>query len=269
MAQTNSTQKGTLYEANGFKLLNKYGLVAGPGPAGGASNIPDLQIILASGGKPAGLELKMSPTSAGGLVMQYIKGKWELGDTGGKEEKIFLEKIANDNNILQIANRKTSPWGKRVPYLQYDSAGNKIYRGNITPKQAYKKDIAQYGASNEIHVNVDPSSVISYYNTKKCYYMNVGTHGFYLLGSKDPLGLNNELNRMKEPLIPNFAFPVHIRCRCQPKGGDSYNFNMVLTMKAAGKSPYNLLPINGTSASISMAEFNKPHNKILLKAFGV
>jgi hypothetical protein len=40
-------------------------------------------------------------------------------------------------------------------------------------------------------------------------------------------------------------------------------------MKAAGKSPYNLLPIIESTGTIDMPEFNTSQNKILLKAFGV
>ena len=264
-----ATQKGTLYEKNSFKVLKKLGLVVGQ-PALAISTIPDLQIVRAGGSvnSAAGLELKMTPTSAGGLVMQYVNGRWIMGDTEGKDEKIFLSTLANSEGVLDIANDKKSKWGKNIPYLQYNSAGKKIYRGNITAALAYNKDIKQYSGSNEIHVQVNTNTVIDYYNKKACHYMNVGTHGLYLLGGADPLGLNAALHKAKHPPIPMFNFPVHIRCRCQPKGGGSYNFNMVLTMKSAAKSEYNLLPSSG-SGVISLSMFGKNKNKFLLDAFGV
>lgn len=264
-----AAQQGTVYEDNSFKILKKHKLVVGS-PAGGASNIPDLEIVRYGGNaaSAAGLELKMTPTAAGGLVMQYINGKWVMGDTDGKEEKIFLSTLAHSEGVLALANSKTTTWGKAVPYLQYTAAGKKMYRGNLTERQAYTKDIKQYGGQNEIHVDVATNTVVKYYNTKDCYYMNVGTHGLYLLGKSDPLGLNVELKKAKAALIPVFNFPVHIRCRCQPKGGGSYNFNMVLTMKGAAKSPYNLLP-SSAAGVISTSQFGKNENKTLLEAFGV
>jgi hypothetical protein len=164
-----------------------------------------------------------------------------------------------------MANDKTTPWGKNIPFLQYEG-DKKRYVGNISPTNAYNKDIKQYDGKSEIHVNVSSSSVQSYYNTKECFYMNVGSHGFYLLGTSDPLDLNRKLKLLKAEPIPVFNFPVFIRCRCQPKGGGSYNFNMVQTMKSAAHSPYNLLPMNSTG-SINMREANLKANQILLKAF--
>ena len=77
--------------------------------------------------------------------------------------------------------------------------------------------------------------------------------------------LNGRLRKIGAKPIPTFNFPVFIRCRCQAKGGGSYNFNMVQTMKAGRASPYNLLPMNPTG-SISTREANSETNQQLLKA---
>jgi hypothetical protein len=258
---------GQIYESASFKYLKGMNLVTGE-PAGAASNIPDLTIKLGKGRDTAGLELKTEPTAAGGLVMKYVDGSWELGSTDGKEEKEFLAALAKKYGVLKIANNKKSAWGKNVPYLQYDpkNPNKKIYVPKMTPRIAYSKDIKQYGGRSEIHIDVDTRVVSSYYNSKECHYMNVGSHGLYLLGNSDPLDLNGRLKRLGAEPIPLFNFPVFIRCRCQAKGGGDYNFNMVQTMKAANKSPYNFLPMND-GGSINIREVNLKANQELLKAF--
>ena len=260
---------GQIYESASFKYLKGMGLAVGDGPAGSLSNIPDIWMKLAKGkaADATGLELKTNPTAAGGLVMQYDweKSKWKLGKTKGDEEKELLVKLAKKYKIVEMANDKKSPWGKNIPFLQY-KGDTKRYVGNITPANAYKKDIKQYGGKSEIHVDINNRSVQSYYNTKECFYMNVGSHGFYLLGNSDPLDLNGKLKSLRAEPIPIFNFPIFIRCRCQDKGGGSYNFNMVQTMKSGPHSPYNLLPMN-SSGSINMREVQSKANQILLKAF--
>lgn len=258
---------GQIYESASFKYLKGMNLVTGE-PAGAASDIPDLTIKLGKGRDTAGMELKTNPTAAGGLVMKYIDGTWELGSTDGKEEKEFLAALAKKYGVLKIANSNRSAWGKAVPHLQYDprNSNKKIYVPKMTPRAAYAKDIKQYGGDSEIHIDVDNRVVASYYNSKDTYYMNVGSHGIYLLGNTDPLDLNGRLKRLGADPIPNFNFPVFIRCRCQAKGGGDYNFNMVQTMKAGPASPYNFLPMNDTG-TINMREASSKVNQELLKAF--
>ena len=68
--------------------------------------------------------------------------------------------------------------------------------------------------------NLNSSSMSSYYNLKDTYYINIGTHGFFLLGSNDPLQLNANLTKNKKPLVPTFESVATItaRIRCQSKG---------------------------------------------------
>jgi len=255
---------GQIYEDASFNYLKKMNLVTGEA-AGASSKIPDLTIKLGKGKDTAGMELKTTPTAAGGLVMKYVDGAWELGATGGKDEKEFLAGLAKKYGVLKIANNKRSAWGKNVPHLQYDG-DKKIYVPKMTSRQAYDKDIKQYGGQSEIHIDVESRVIASYYNSKDTYYMNVGSHGIYLLGNTDPLDLNGRLKKLGASLIPNFNFPVFIRCRCQAKGGGDYNFNMVQTMKAGKVSPYNFLPMNG-AGTINIREANSKVNEELLKAF--
>jgi hypothetical protein len=258
---------GQIYENTSFKYLKEMNLVTGK-PAGGLSNIPDLTIKLGKGRETAGLELKTEPTAAGGLVMKYINGTWELGSTDGKEEKELLASLAKKYGVLKIANNRRSAWGKNVPYLQYDpkNINKKIYVSKMTSRQAYDKDMKQYGGKSEIHITIDTRTVSTYYNSKECYYMNIGSHGLYLLGNSDPLDLNGRLKSLGSQPIPIFNFPLFIRCRCQAKGGGDYNFNMVQTMKAGTKSPYNFLPMND-AGTINIREVNLKANQELLKAF--
>ena len=58
-----------------------------------------------------------------------------------------------------------------------------------------------------------------YYNLKDTYYIQVGTHGFFLLGSRDPLKLNQSNRERGLKPIPQFSASCNstARIRCQVK----------------------------------------------------
>jgi hypothetical protein len=245
-------QKGFLYEENAFKALKKYNISAGAGAAGASSDRPDLEIKLSGDKESAkkGCELKISPTAAGSLVMKFYNGKWHYGDYKGETEKEFLHNIGEKFNLLRemnTAGTAGAKWRGKIPYLQNESTGKhgKKLVGIDDKKRAYDADIAQFGADNEIHIDVPAKAVSDYYNTKKCQYLNVGTHGFYLLNSSDPLKLNTKLTKLKLKPIPDFgkSAKCKIRVRCQYKGGGDYQFVMTLQFSSVIKSPYNIAPI--------------------------
>ena len=68
--------------------------------------------------------------------------------------------------------------------------------------------------------------------------MNIGTDGFYLLGSSNPLKLKD---------IPRFgtAAKATYRARVQYKGKDNYQFTfeMQFSVPAGKRSPYNIAPV--------------------------
>jgi hypothetical protein len=108
--------------------------------------------------------------------------------------------------------------------LQNDASGKKILqRGNWSKvadkKRAYAYDLNNFGGPNEVHIEVGAKAVCDYYLTKKCSYINVGTHGFFTLNGVDKLGLNAQLTKMKKPHIPDFASSASckIRVRVQVK----------------------------------------------------
>lgn len=271
-------QKGFEYERNAYQFLLEYGMSGGDGPAGASHTRPDLEIKLASkadtGTNRKGCELKLSPTAAGSLVVKYNNGKWKfdaLGDDSDPEKKLLVD-LAKQKNILREMNTSGTygeKWRKKVPFLQNNDTGGKIYIGKDKEK-AYKKDIAQYGGDNEIKLPISGKVIADYYISKNCYYINVGTHGFYLLGQSDPLGVNAKVQSLGGSPIPKFDEKANarIRVRCQYKGGGDYQFVMTLDFTSVEKSPYNIAPISSaTDVSISSAKFNTPANNLLVKAF--
>lgn len=78
-------QQGFVYESNAYDALQKYSISTG-GVAGASHDKPDLTIQ--KGKKTSGVELKLSPTAAGSLVLKYYNGKWALGDTGGDVKRV-------------------------------------------------------------------------------------------------------------------------------------------------------------------------------------
>ena len=149
-----------------------------------------------------------------------------------------------------------------------DANGKKIIPSKLAKVDAYKKDIAQFSGPNEVHIEVPAKAICDYYNSKKCGYINVGTHGFYLLNKSDPLNLNVKLR----PTIPDFAdiASARIRVRCQNKGSSSgdYQFVMTLEFSKMAKSFYNLAPVMAASnVTINQALYETEHNKKLIGAF--
>jgi hypothetical protein len=120
----------------------------------------------------------------------------------------------------------------------------------------------------DIKMNLPANAMTKYYNLKNTFYINVGTHGFYLLGTRDPLGLNDRMKKAGKPLIPKFedVCKITARVRCQSKGvtkadaaekskrmigAQGYQFTFTIEFALPrNTTPYNIAPINGTNVNI-------------------
>lgn len=261
-------QQGFLYEENAYKALQQFQISTG-GTAGASHDKPDLTIQKLSEKATSGCELKISTTAAGSLVMKYTNGVWSYGDTKGDPEKVFLMDLGEQFNLLQEMNTSGSfgkDWRGKIPHLQNDARGKKILVGAKSKSEAYQLDLKQFGGQNEIHIPVRAKAICDYYNSKNCDYINVGTHGFYLLNKKDPLKLNKKL----VPNIPDFAdiAAARIRIRCQYKGSGDYQFVMTLEFSKMTKSYYNIAPVmNAGNVNINMLAYKENYNQKLIEAF--
>ena len=235
-------QRGFEYERNSVRVLSKLN-IATPDIAGARHDMPDITLKDRLG-KKGGCELKITPTAAGSLVLKYYKGKgWAFGETENNEEKIFLQKLGEKNKVIQFLN---SNW-KNPALINDPVSGKKIFFGETKPtdglrREAYARDLKKFGNK---YINVSGNEIASYYNSKNTYYMNVGTHGFYLL-NKDPLNINTKLTKQATvPEVPQFGPNVKsdIRLRVQYKGGGDYQFVMTMDFKGVTKSPYNVAPL--------------------------
>lgn len=262
-----TTQEGFLYEINAYKALQKYKISTG-GTAGASHDKPDLTIQ--ARGKKTGCELKNSPTAAGSLVMKYYNGKWDFGDYKGEVEKEMLVSIAKKANLLREMNSAGpagTQWRKSEPVLQNDSGGGKLLSmgdiKNIKDRQlAYATDIGNFGGQNELHIDVGSKAVCDYYITKKCSYIDVGTHGFFTLNGKDDLGLNKKLKELGLPPIPDFGKSsdtiIRMRCHLKSKSKAQYQWSLTLQFSNVKKSPYNIAPVKkGTKSTIDVDALNK------------
>jgi hypothetical protein len=269
-------QKGFEYEQNAYNALAKYGITTG-GVAGASHDKPDL--TMGAGNIKTGCELKNSPTAAGSLVMKYYNGKWDFGDYKGEAEKEMLVSIAKKVNLLREMNTSGSAgklWRESVPILQNDNSGKKrLLIGDIKKladkKKAYSIDIENYGGKKEVHIDVGSKAICDYYITKKCSYINIGTHGFFTLG-RDDLRLNEKMKRLGLDPIPNFATnsKTIIRVRCQPKSISKmdYQFALTLQFSSVKMSPYNLAPLKkGSKAEIDTEALQQDSLRKVFLAF--
>ena len=250
-----ATQKGFEYEENAYHALKKPTIpkdISTGTIAKASHDKPDLTIKV--GRDEAGVELKNQPTAAGSLVLQFNKGTWNFGPTDGNIEKEFLRVLGTKAGVLKLLNKN---WTN--PILQYDDDGKKIYVG-AKKTEAYRKDLVAFGKFplNVRYIDVPTKAISDYYNAKDTYYLNVGTHGFFLFGS-DPLGLNAKLLKLRLGKIPNFAdansATTKIRIRVQDKSGSyQISFTLQFGMTSAQKSPYNIAPLkSGSKSEIDVA----------------
>ena len=254
-------QEGFLYEENVAKALIKKNWVKKTyKPAGASSDRPDLDLLI--DGEEYGCELKKDLASAGSLVIHHLGGgKYAFGDTEGSAEKEFLKGLGEKAKVLQAIKNK---W-KKEPFIQTNRDDKwiaKVRKSGLTLKERYDSDLKN---CRDIIFPLPASTISSYYNLKDTFYINVATHGFYLLGRKDPAGLNDHADP-KIPLWDNNHTAV-LRIRIQSKGvtkatedekrkgwpsagAQGYQITMEIQFKSVSKSPYNIGPILGKSATI-------------------
>lgn len=270
-------QQGFQYELNTAAFLQTIVTSASPNgvvlagfrPAGAGSDRPD--IVINFNGAADGLEMKISPASFGSLVIHYnltgtllnLGSRWQWGDVEGREEATFLRDVGNGARVLQTL---TSNWAN-PPNLISDK--QEWYEDSQLPalRERYNQDLAN---CPDQRFPVASSAISTYYNAKNTHYINLGSHGFYTLGSSDPLGLNQAIRNRNDtisapnqlPEVPNWddCHTAQIRCRCQSKGvtraeereritgsqlgGWGYQFTAEFTVSQVVGSPYNVAPIS-------------------------
>jgi hypothetical protein len=244
-----ATQQGFLYETNVVKFLKKKKLVESSFvPAYAKSDVPDL--VIKSNGTAVNVELKISAASGGSLVLKYdlSKKKWSFGDISPEnEEKMFLANLATEVGALREINKQ---W-KLMP-LKTDPQRTAV-------KPNYDVDRKKF---REIRKSIPATNMEDYYNKKKTYYLNIGSHGFFLLGGADPNRLNARLKKAGMKPIPRFGTSATLdyRVRVQPKstGGKTYQFTFELSFRipSNAKSPYNIAPLSGKKRDVTILENN-------------
>jgi len=240
---TEGTQKGFAYEINAANALKPFGIVPDDfTPAGSGSSIPDLMIQ--KNGKKVGCELKITPTTAGSLVIHRKDGIWKLGKTfkiidGNevpKEEKVLISDLANKYGVIDRLNKE---W--KADSYKFDIEDDKLSK-----EKKYQKDKATF---QDIKGEIDATSITNYYGLKSTPYFNIGTHGFYI-GSSNPLGIKG---------VPNFADASKCiyRARVQPKGRRNYQFTLAMRFSIpSAKSKYNIAPCKKNNVKIDMKNLN-------------
>lgn len=277
------SQKGFIYEDKTWAFLLKTNRTTrSDRPAGASSDKPDLIIKIGDkttklGNGKHGVELKTDLASAGSLVFHYNRknNKFEWGDTGGNKEKVFLKELGDSKRIMPTINRT---WHPNEPYNQANRDQQWLdWYGNVPLFERYQSDLENF---RDIIKPVPPDTIEKYYNLKDTNYLNIGSHGFYLLGASDPAGLNDRIAHMNKrrkkqmPPIPrwNVSNRTQLRCRVQikgsrsamkakgtkdPMGGQGYQFTFELQFQGVTSSPYNIAPIASmTKTTVLLSEKN-------------
>jgi hypothetical protein len=250
-------QQGFIYEKNATNFLKKFKL--SDGIAAGASHTrPDLMLTVHD--KNAGCELKISPTAGGSLVVKAYANKtprWQFGEIDHDEtEKQFLKDLATQFGVLEEINKK---WNTPIYNIADRTEEWELQMIKIPLKERYMSDLK---TCPDIKVILPSNAMTKYYNLKKTYYINIGTHGFYLLGNMDPLEINKRLKKAGKPLVPKFedVCKIMARVRCQSKGttkaeaaekskrsigAQGYQFTFTIEFSLSkNTTPYNIAPIS-------------------------
>jgi hypothetical protein len=239
-----AAQQGFQYELNAAEALKPLGLVPKNfKPAGAGHDQPDLMLLYKN--QEAGCELKITAASAGSLVLKYdfASKSWGFGNIKPDEdEKLFIRDLANEIKLFDLI--KTN-W-KEIPLKRDNDPNLKAFTSSMSKQQIYDRD---QKAFKDIKGEIPASKIEQYYNKKKTYYVNVGTHGFYLMGTTNPYKLKN---------VPRFgdAAKATYRARVQYKGGGNYQFTFEMQFSMRSKSPFNIAPVNTGSVNIDMNKLN-------------
>jgi len=250
-----AAQQGFEYEKNAAKVLKEYKLVPENfTPAGAGHNQPDLMLMHKK--IRAGCELKIMAASAGSLVLKYNGGNksnpWGFGNVNqADEEKWFIKKLAEQVKLFdQIKKQWPNVPYKREPRdLQWQKTA-----GKMDERERYERDKKMFP---DIRGEIDARAIEKYYNNKNTYYVNVGTHGFYLLGNKNPLNLKG---------VPHFSKSASAiyRARVQYKGSGNYQFTFEMQFSMIAASPFNIAPINTKTKTV-----NIDMSRLNLQVFGI
>ena len=241
-----AAQQGFQYEINAAKVLKPLGLVPKDFvPAGAGHDQPDLMLLYKK--MKAGCELKITAASAGSLVLKYnAKNKskpWSFGNVKESDnEKQFIMDLAEEVKLFDIIKKQ---W-KEVPFKRDKDPLWEATAGKLTAKQRYERDRDTF---KDIRGEISATKIEQYYNRKDTYYVNVGTHGFYTMGRRNPLMLEGV------PMFGNSAKATY-RARVQYKGSDNYQFTFEMQFSMKTKSPYNIAPVNGKSVDIIKSQMN-------------
>lgn len=244
-----AAQQGFVYERNASDALKPLGFVPeGFEPAGASHEQPDLKIM--KGKETSGCELKITDASAGSLVLKYnprLK-KWGF-DPKSKEdpEKAFIMGVADSIDLFKLINTE---W-REMPYKvdrEFQTPEWKRTIEKIPNKKRYERDLATF---EELNGDISPTEIEKYYNRKNTYYVNIGTHGFYLLGNANPLKFTG---------VPRFSSSATAgwRARVQYKGSGNYQFTFEMNFRMKSKSPFNIAPITKASVVIQKHSIKLP-----------
>ena len=242
-------QQGFLYEENTAKFLAQHKLVK-PGyrPAGAGHSRADLEVYYKK--RTVNVELKITAASAGSLVVKYTSSnpshsRWHFDPHIEDKEKLFIRDVAVKVGALKMINRV---WSK-IPRKRDGEPGD------------YEFDHASFP---EISEGISPVYIAQYYAQKRTYYVNVGSHGFYLFNTMDPEHLNPTLRKLKMPPVPSFtqAATSKYRVRVQAKGGGAYQFTfeMGFGINTARASKYNIAPLDPRAKNVNIVSklFSNP-----------
>jgi len=248
----NAARRGFQYEMNVVNYLKKHKFVPKGFTPAASENRPDIAIQNTRGS--GGCELKIS-TKVGGGSVNFIhdKGKWKFETKTKLPEQQFLIRVAKKAGFFEYLEDmwKGEPL-KRTPVTKELET---LY-GKMTRDQIYRLDLEKF---RSFSFKVDPRVLEKYYVEKQAQYINIGTHGLFLLGNSDPLEMNKSLVARRMKKVPRFADVANMVMQVQVKNkgaGKWHQFMMEgrFTIPVAKKSPYNLGATNGQDANLNLSQ---------------
>lgn len=234
------------YEKNAVEALKKLDFVPKNFQLTANKQPKKADITITTGGTTtAGCDLIVTDSTPHVVTLRYNPNalKWEFAD----RQRSLTTELATESNLLRTirSNWKSTPLKIEKPYL---TEGMSSILASLPKRTLYETDLKNFPT---ISGELSGIEIEKYYQSKKCHYINVGTHGFYLIGSANPLKFKG---------VPRFSSVASVKwsARVQPEGNDNYHFAFEMVMRIRSKSPFNAAPCTKNNALIVTRDVKLP-----------
>ena len=197
-------------------------------------------VVLDFNGKKAWLEVKMNHTdNLGNPRVSYVSGKWQAAMPLDPVKKFAIEYLSKSPQTKKALKDISEFSGIPVNKMVLPSTKGLLKNPNAVP---YDLVVEYFKTRNQYILdvkNVDLGKLVTAHyleaKAEPAYYMQAGDD-FYMIGNKNPLGLPNDIPKVKG----TGTFRMRISVRSASSG--FYEVQPEIKIQDMGKSKYSVKP---------------------------